>query len=463
MLTQEENEFVCRVGRGTPMGNFIRQYWIPAMLSSELPGPDCAPVRVLLLGEQLVAFRDTQGQIGLLQNNCPHRGASLFYGRNEEGGLRCIYHGWKYDVHGQCVEQLNEPDDSKFMDRIKARAYPCVERNGAVWTYMGSQNPPPPLPEIEANMIAGSRTLAIEHDHNWLQVLEGTIDTSHASILHGGSHRWQDEPEGSFAYYLLRKRALKFETLDTPIGVCAGAHCEATPDQDYWRVANFMLPFYGMSPVGGVLGGAPSDATATVPMDDEHTMYIKFIAGPVSEEHRQRQAERGRGPEAGYNLLPNSTDWYGRFRGAANASNDFNLDRELQRRNQGGNGYSGIPIVRNQDRAITSSMGPIYDRAEEHLGSTDAQIVRTRLRLLREARAFAETGTAPPGVEQPELYHVRSGEMLLEKGIDWIEATRELRKAFVEHPDLDWTKAQARQRADTGAPSSAEAVAGARD
>src|ERR687886_61700 len=144
MLKKEDNELITRVGPGTPMGNLMREYWVPAMLSSELPAPDSDPVRVLLLGERLIAFRDSNSRVGLLANNCPHRGASLFFGRNEECGLRCVYHGWKFDVAGRCVDMPNEPPESNFKDKVRAVAYPCAERNGLVWAYLGDRATPPP-------------------------------------------------------------------------------------------------------------------------------------------------------------------------------------------------------------------------------------------------------------------------------------------------------------------------------
>ena len=155
MLSLIENDLMCRVGRGTPMGDLMREYWIPAFMTSELADNDSDPLRIRLLGENLIAFRDTYGDIGLLANSCPHRGASLFYGRNEDGGIRCVYHGWKFDVHGACIEMPSEPAESNFRDKIKAVAYPCQERNGIVWTYMGSRRSPalPPLPDLEPNMI----------------------------------------------------------------------------------------------------------------------------------------------------------------------------------------------------------------------------------------------------------------------------------------------------------------------
>src|SRR5256885_4134592 len=148
MLSREDNELLCRVGRDTPTGNLLRQYWIPALMSSELPERDGAPVRVRLLGENLIAFRTTSGKIGLIQNACPHRGASLFFGRNEESGLRCVYHGWKFDVEGACVDMPSEPAESNFRNKVRAQAYPGREWGGCIWVYMGPPELSPELPEL---------------------------------------------------------------------------------------------------------------------------------------------------------------------------------------------------------------------------------------------------------------------------------------------------------------------------
>src|SRR5438034_773752 len=153
MLTRTDNDLLSRVGPGTPMGELFRRFWLPAMMPWELPGPDCPPVRVRLLGEDLVAFRDTSGKVGVLAQNCPHRGASLFFGRNEEQGLRCVYHGWKFDHTGACVDMPNEPPESNFKDKIHHVAYPCAERNGVVWAYMGPARPVPALPGFEWNTV----------------------------------------------------------------------------------------------------------------------------------------------------------------------------------------------------------------------------------------------------------------------------------------------------------------------
>src|SRR5579859_8197660 len=188
MLSRDENELITRVGPGTPMGSLMREYWLPAMLSSELPAPDSDPVRVMLLGERLIAFRESGGKVGLLANHCPHRGASLFFGRNEEAGLRCVYHGWKFDVDGNCVDMPNEPPESNFKHKIKTTAYPCLERGGIIWTCMGPPELQPGAPEYGFCLVPESQRFATRHaqECNWLQALEGGHDTAHVPFLHLG-------------------------------------------------------------------------------------------------------------------------------------------------------------------------------------------------------------------------------------------------------------------------------------
>ena len=224
MLKQEDNELITRVGPGTPMGSLMREYWVPAMLSSELPSADSDPVRVKLLGEQLIGFRDSNGQVGLVANNCPHRGASLFFGRNEEAGLRCVYHGWKFDTSGACIDMPNEPAESDFRTKVKAVAYPCQERGGIVWTYMGPRSDAPPMPDLESNMLEGATATAFQLEGNWLQILEGDIDTTHVGFLHYGGLSPEDQPKGTFSEYQLRQKPAHFEVIDTPGGVAYGAH-----------------------------------------------------------------------------------------------------------------------------------------------------------------------------------------------------------------------------------------------
>ncbi|MBV8085707.1 MAG: Rieske 2Fe-2S domain-containing protein [Chloroflexi bacterium] len=424
MLSVEDNELITQTGPGTPMGNLMRQYWVPCMLSAELPAPDCDPVRVLILSEKLIGFRDSDGKVGLIQNHCPHRGASLFFGRNEQSGLRCVYHGWKFDVSGQCVDMPNEPAESNFKNKVKALAYPCVERGGVVWTYMGPRATPPPLPDIEGNMIEGAQAGAEQQECNWLQIAEGSIDTSHAAFLHWGSLKPEDEPEGTFSHYVLKDKQPRYSVLNTDAGVMYGAYRPAQPGMTHWRIAQFVLPFFTMNPQG-LLGGGPMGMNARVPMDDTHTLSISVGTHAP-----------GQNPGRAHPVSENTTDWYGRFRMKASLADDFFIDRELQRSNKGRNGFSGISGG-FQDQAITTSMGMVYDRSQEHLGTSDSMIIQTRKRLLQAARAFAETGIAPPGVDNPEYYRVRSGNVFLPDGVDWVEATKDLRRAFVEHPNLD--------------------------
>ncbi|HET9318973.1 MAG TPA: Rieske 2Fe-2S domain-containing protein, partial [Bryobacteraceae bacterium] len=242
MLTKEENDLLGRVGPGTATGELMRQYWLPALLSSELPDPDARPVRLRLLGENLIAFRDSAGQVGILANNCPHRGASLFFGRNEEQGLRCVYHGWKFDTSGRCVDMPNEPPESNFKEKVRALAYPTAERGGIVWLYMGPRSTPPPFPDIEPLASAECQTSAIFRDCNWLQALEGDIDTSHLGFLHLGAVEPEQTKPGSFDYYTVKDRAPRYSVVDTDFGTMYGAYRPAEADTDYWRLACYLFP-----------------------------------------------------------------------------------------------------------------------------------------------------------------------------------------------------------------------------
>ena len=433
MLSKEENELLTRVGPGTPMGNLMRQYWVPAMLSSELPEPDSVPVRIRLLGEDLIAFRDSGGRAGLIEQSCPHRGASLFFGRNEEGGLRCVYHGWKFDVGGACLDMPNEPAESNFKTKVRAVAYPCRERGGVVWTYMGPRATPPPLPDIEANMLPeGEYTISLAmRECNYFQALEGDIDTSHTSFLHWGAVRPQDARPGTFMYYRSQDRAPRYRVVETDFGTMYGAYRPAEEDTDYWRIACYLFPFWVIIPTG--LLGHQVLFRGWVPIDDTHTMWWSLSkrrerSGRVRPETDAALAGLGMPYE------PMTSDWYGRFRLQPNASNDYLIDREKQRRKESFTGIEGVHI---QDQAVTESEGPIYDRSREHLVSSDTMIIRTRQRLLRIAHALQERGEVPPGVDNPEVYGVRGGGVLLPRDADWLEATAELRKAFVDHPQLD--------------------------
>src|ERR1044072_8866538 len=153
MLKRSDIDLLTQTGPGTPMGEVFRRFWLPALLPSELPEPDCAPIRLTMVSEKLVAFRDTSGNVGFVAENCPHRGASMFFGRNEEAGLRCVYHGWKFDASGACVDMPNEPPESNFKHKVRLTAYPTRERSGVIWAYLGPREMPPPLPNIEPKLL----------------------------------------------------------------------------------------------------------------------------------------------------------------------------------------------------------------------------------------------------------------------------------------------------------------------
>ena len=428
---------MCQVGPGTPTGEMIREHWIPAIMSRELPNPDSDPVRVRLLSEDLVAFRDTEGKVGLIDNNCPHRRASLFFGRNEESGLRCVYHGWKFDVNGDCVDMPSEPAESNFKDKVKIKAYPCQERNGIVWTYMGPRKELPPLPDIEPNMLPDTVEQSVwtaMRDCNFVQALEGDIDTSHLGFLHLGSVTPDKLTPGSFDYYTVKDRApLGYDVIDTDYGTSYGAWRPAEEDTIYWRVAHFLLPFYTMIPTS-VLGWQIL-VRAWVPIDDEHTMFWN-ICGPnpfargIGSDNKRGQQVAGASllPE----FLPQTSGFLGRWRLAANAENDYRIDREAQKTNKIFTGISGIHL---QDQSVTEQMGAIADRTKEHLGSSDSMVIKTRRRIIRAAINLQE-GEVPATVDRPELYQERSGGTILPRGQGWFEATRELRKAFIDRPEL---------------------------
>ena len=432
MLSKAENEYLCRIGPGTPMGNLMRQYWVPAIRSDEMAEPEGPPLRVRLLGEDLIGFRTASGQVGLVANNCPHRGASLFFGRNEAEGLRCVYHGWKFGLDGTCLDMPNEPAESDFRTKVKAAAYPTRERNGIIWAYLGERSTPPPLPDFEANMVASPECVVsiIHRPCNWMQGWEGEMDTVHQAFLHSGATRVEDTVPGTFDYYIASTPAPKFAVIDTPYGTSYGAWRPAGADAYYWRIAHMLFPFYAMIPAG--LMGQQTRFAAYVPMDDEHTLHWEITLGLLdpSELPPEARGSEGRRPVArsDSDYKPATSDWFGRFNLVQNMANDYLIDRQAQRSRQS---FTGIPGIRQQDMAVTESMGPIFDRESEHLGTTDALIIRTRRRMIAAARALQEQGIVPPGVDNPELYRQRSGGVILPRNVNWWDATEARRTEFI--------------------------------
>jgi phthalate 4,5-dioxygenase len=440
MLSVEDNEALTRVGPGTVMGDFLRQYWMPALLSEELPEPDCAPIRLRLLCEDLIAFRATSGRVALIQNRCPHRGASLFFGRNEEEGIRCVYHGWKFDPDGKCTDMLSEPEPTGLQDRVRAVTYPCVERGGVVWTYMGDRETPPPLPDIEPNMLPeGEGAVSVNmFDWNWFQCVENNMDTAHQGILHFGSVTLEDALDPVKAHeaypgqiddlkYIVANRGPKFIVKETDFGASYGAYRPGDEGTEYYRTMHWMFPWVTTSPVLPI--GSVTMMWLNVPLDDTHTMNWTFYPAPKGQSSTPARTNSR-------TLLPNNADFLGRFRlrffyeSAEEGGYDFGIDRELQKTSRTQTGYTGLPSVPIQDVAITWSQGEIVDRSEENLGTTDVMIVRARRTLLAAARAYRESGAVPVSVDDPTVYRQRSGWALIPANVDFWEYLRAQREEF---------------------------------
>jgi phenylpropionate dioxygenase-like ring-hydroxylating dioxygenase large terminal subunit len=434
MAGAKDSEDLTRVGPGTVMGEFMRQFWIPAVMSKELVADD-PPMRLMLLGEKLIAFRDSAGRVGIMDQRCPHRCASMFFGRNEEGGIRCIYHGWKFDVDGNCLDQANVPPEQQFKEKVKAKAYRVAERNGLIWVYMGSAAQAPDLPQIEATLVpeTEAKINMLQRECNWLQGLEGDIDTSHFGFLHAGSLTLDDFPEGHPGRYTVLNRAPEYKVADTEWGTMYGAYRKDEGGNMAWRIAHFSFPFWAHTPnldfSQRVVG------KAWVPMDDTHTMLVTVFGGPAGSRNISNvPLKNGKVMPGGEQMefLPNTTDWYGRWRSTANAGNDYLIDREAQKKNLV---YSGIRGIVMQDQAVTESMGPITDHSFENLAPTDLMIARTRRRALAAARAFAETGKLPTAATDPQVYRgIRSGSFHVDPATDWQVAYAEQLKRALRWP-----------------------------
>jgi phthalate 4,5-dioxygenase len=435
MTTASESVELTQVGPGTPMGRLMREYWLPALKSSELER-DGAPVRLMLLGEKLIAFRDSAGRVGVMDHRCPHRCASLFLGRNEEGGLRCLYHGWKYDVTGQCVDMPSVPAEQDFKHKVRAKAYRTTERAGVVWVYMGDRAEAPPLPALQI-LDAPDEEINVGfvmRECNYLQALEGEIDTAHFGYLHAGHVEAHQLTEDEPLYHTVTNRAPQFHVADAPWGTQYAGYRSAGPGRTYWRFANFLFPCWIQAPNGEF--DSHAHGRAWVPIDDHHTMYVflwwKRANSAMSlPQPAFKDGTPIGGTSRGNRLLPNTTDWLGRWRMADSECNDWGLDREAQRSNAI---YSGIDGIHLQDQAITESMGPITDHTFEHLGPSDQMITRTRRRLLLAARALRDQGTLPPGVEDASIYRgARSGYFVSDDQGPWKDVY-ERRLAAAKHP-----------------------------
>src|SRR5215510_962311 len=412
MTTREQNDFLTQTGPGTAMGNLFRRYWIPALTSKELPDPDCAPVRVKLLSERLLAFRDTQGRIGLMDEFCAHRGVSLWFGRNEESGLRCPYHGWKYDVTGQCIDVPSEPAESGFCNKIKLKSYPLIEKGGILWTYMGPPEKRPPEPAWEFASVPDRQRYVSkrEQECNWLQAMEGGIDSSHVSFLHRGDLNSDPLFKGTKGNeYNLNDARPVFEVVESAGGLYIGARRHAENSQYYWRITPWVMPSFTMI---APRGNHPVHGHFWIPIDDHNCWTWSF------DYHVQRaltgaevQAMRdGKGIHVQF--VP------GTYRPLANKDNDYLIDRAAQK---AGRTYSGVAGIAMQDASLQESMGPVVDRTKENLVSTDNGIIMARHRLLRAIKDLIDKDATPPGVDTAHQ-RVRSASVVLEPSQAFVDA-----------------------------------------
>jgi len=386
MTSLEENRTLTRTGPATPMGELFRRYWLPALLAAELPGPDCPPVRVQLLGEKLVAFRDSLGRLGLIDEFCAHRGVSLWFGRNEDCGLRCPYHGWKYDVTGQCVDLPSEGGQGPMRERIRLKSYPCIELGGVVWTYMGPAQLRPEPPGLEWAQVPPERRYVSKRfqETNYLQAMEGGIDSSHVSFLHSGSLNRDPLFAGSKGNeYNLNDPMPEFDVVEFPGGLLIGARRNADAGRYYWRVTPWVLPTHTLIPPRA---GHPIGAHVWVPVDDEHcwAWSINYHPRRALSEGELGAMKGGAGIHVKY--VP------GTFIPLQNSSNGYLIDRAAQK---SGLTFSGVEGIAMQDASLQESMGPIQDRTRENLCPTDRAIVMARRSLLRAAEACRAGGPLP--------------------------------------------------------------------
>ena len=422
MLSREDNELLTRVDRGTPMGTMMRRYWLPALLAWELPGPDCPPVRVKLLGEELVAFRDSRDRIGLVDEYCPHRRASLFFGRNEECGLRCVYHGWKFDVDGRCVDMMNEPESLHFKEKISTASYPTVEVGGVIWAYLGAPEQRPPLPTFAWTQAPATHrhVSKVVQETNWLQGLEGGVDTSHAPIMHRVFKADSTRPGFKPTHPFVRSKAPTLVVDVTDYGYQYASLRPLDETSMHVRTYHFILPFHQIRPSQSEGGHAIMSGHTWVPMDDENTMVFNWDwseTAPLTDDDRLER-RLGNGPLD----VDQST-----FRSIRNRRNNYMLDRQVQKTES----FTGIEGINTQDRAVQESMGRIVDRSREHLGPADKAVIQARRLLLQAVKTVGEGGT-PRGVAAT-YYGLRAVDAVLPRDADWrVALTPEMMAARIE-------------------------------
>ena len=412
MLTPEENHILTRVTGDAPMARLMRQHWTPVCLIEEVAEPDGTPLRVEVLGESYVAFRDSKGRLGMLDELCPHRKASLVYGRNEECGLRCLYHGWKMDVEGNVVAMSSEPEGSPLMDKVKARAYPVVEWGGFVWAWLGDKDQ---MPEFQPPAFAPTADtpvaiLKVRVPANWAQIHEGQIDSAHSSSLHSSTMK-PARVEGAAAddkawYRPSTDKSPRMQTETTSYGFHYAAirkPIKNAATHHYLRVTEFVAPYYSLIPPNNNY----KVASVIVPINDDETAF-HFIAfgGPNVPTTEQWRA---------FNHTVRGTDLDEKWRSRRTLENDFLQDRELMKQGH----FTGVPGIPNEDIIMWVSMGSRVQRHTDILGASDLAIVEFRRLMTDAARKVAEGGRAI-GTDSPiPQAKIASHEGVYPKEVDW--------------------------------------------
>ncbi len=424
-FTREENEQLTRVGPGTIMGGLFRQYWLPVVPSADLQEAGGRPLRVKLLGEDLVLFRTQIGRLGLIGAYCPHRLAPLYFGRVEDEGIRCAYHGWKFGPNGKCIEMPNVPPEQRFMDEVQHAGYPCVEKGGIIWTYMGLAKDLPSVPDFEfLGVSAENRHYRLFFQQcNYLQALEGGIDPTHVMWLHSpydlsDEEMAQQQPDQQrVANQAGTKTPMDIEIVDTPGGFTYGAKRSLGDGRSLWRVNQFMMPFYTMPP-----GGDVKQARAYVPVDDENCVKWQIKYYP-SDSAKLATDEKPLAPFAGESYEPPTNAVpFGHIRTRANRSNDYMIHWETHKTRR-----FGVGGVNLQDVCITENEGPtpILDRTKEHLCAGDLSTIKARMMLLDGAQALRERGAIPAGARSPEAYRVRGASKAVPDSLYWFDGVKE--------------------------------------
>jgi len=406
MVTTAENERLTKVGPGTPMGQLLREFWTPAIRSESLEAGG-APKRVRLLGENFVAFRSPDGTVGFMREGCPHRGASMALARNEDGGLRCIFHGWKMNAEGRCIDVPSEPPESReaFAAKVPNKAFPAREAGGMLWVYLGKREKPPTFFNFEFHEKPAESVVrcAIVHG-NWLQGLEGQLDSAHLGMLHSSSIPPAPSKAAGTVSYTTINTSPRFEFIDKPYGFREAALRDLGDGTVYARIREVVFPYYSFIP--GV-DGEPRLVVVVVPMDDEwsaHYYYYMSPFGPVPQDYLDRQLAL---------TTPNSDDYSADM---GDVTNMWHQDREAMKKGH----WSGL--MKNftyEDFIIEASMGPIADRTEEYLGTSDLVVVRTR-RMFLAAMRDVEAGKIPFGLDQNIDYsQIRSLAIRIPGDTDW--------------------------------------------